>query len=184
MSTKHKRIYLNAPLTLSFVGLCLIALLIDKYTNGEANKYLFSTYSTNKVDAMYCIRLLLHVFGHTSFKHFFNNMLYILLLGPILEEKYGNKLIVVILFTAIMTGIIHNILDKETALIGASGVVFAFIILSSFVNKNKGVPITFILVLIMYLGQEIIDLFNTDSISQLAHIVGGLCGAIMAYFLK
>jgi len=41
---------------------------------------------------------------------------------------------------------------------GASGVVFMFILLSSFVNFKKGrIPITFILVVIIYLGGEVMN---------------------------
>ena len=41
---------------------------------------------------------------------FVNNFLYILLIGPMIEEKYGSKnLTIMILVTAIITGIINMI---------------------------------------------------------------------------
>jgi GlpG protein len=114
-------------------------------------------------------------------------MRYILLLGPLLEEKYGSRLIlVVILITAGVTGILNFILFPDAALLGASGVVFAFIILSSITGFNsKEIPLTFILVAVIYLGQQIYSgLFIKDNIANFAHIIGGLVGAILGFALN
>jgi membrane associated rhomboid family serine protease len=57
------------------------------------------------------------------------------------------------------------------------------ILLSSFTNFNSGeIPLTFILVMILYM---FIQLFNTsghENISHFAHIVGGLCGSFFGFF--
>lgn len=184
MRKRSVRIYFNAPITICFVLLCLLALGINDFTDGLANANVFSTYRSSFTDPMTYVRLICHVFGHQSIEHLINNVLYILLLGPILEEKYGSKLILVILFTAVVTGITHNLISSNTALLGASSIVFAFIILASFQGRRSGIPITFILVAILWLGSEIVGMFQADSISQIAHIVGGLCGAMMAIFLR
>jgi membrane associated rhomboid family serine protease len=56
------------------------------------------------------------------------------------------------------------------------------ILLSSFTNFNKGeIPLTFILVLLLYLGQQVVDSFKADNVSQFAHIVGGLCGSLFGF---
>ena len=50
-------------------------------------------------------------------------------------------------------GYSHLILVPGYALLGASGVVFAFIMLSSFTCiKEKEIPLTFILVAVLYIG--------------------------------
>ena len=69
------------------------------------------------------------------------------------------------------------------ALCGASGVVFAFILLSSFTGFKEGeIPITFILVAIFFIGQQIWDgIMVQDNISNMGHIVGGLIGALAGY---
>jgi len=71
-------------------------------------------------------------------------------------------------------------------LLGASGVVFMMIVLSSFTEtKRDGIPITLILVVIFYLGGEIVDgLFTADNISQLTHIIGGVLGLIFGFTFK
>jgi uncharacterized membrane protein YdcZ (DUF606 family) len=66
---------------------------------------------------------------------------------------------------------------------GASGVVFMMILLASFTNFNKGeIPLTFILVLILYLGEQLFTSLKTENISRYAHIVGGFCGSLFGFF--
>jgi GlpG protein len=66
---------------------------------------------------------------------------------------------------------------------GASGVVFAFILMTSFTEFRDGeIPITFILVAVLYLGKEVANgLFAKDHISQMGHILGGITGAVIGY---
>jgi GlpG protein len=48
--------------------------------------------------------------------------------------------------------------------------------------KNGQIPVTFILVAILYLGQEIYQgIFVSDNISNTAHLVGGLVGSVIGY---
>ena len=187
MATKKKkfRIYLNAPITMSFTIICITALILDYLTNGRSTTLIFSTYRSSFLDPLMYVRLVCHVFGHGSFRHLVSNLLYILLLGPMLEEKYHDRLITVILTTALVTGVIHNILQPKVMLLGASGVVFAFILLASITGKEKGIPITLILVALLWLGQEIYTgIVTNDSISQITHILGGLSGAILGMIYK
>lgn len=178
-------IYFNAPITLTFVGICILALVLDSITGGRSTSLVFSTYKSSFLDPMYYVRLIGHVFGHADWNHLMNNMVYILLLGPMLEEKYHDKLIYVILVTAIVTGIANTILQPHIMLLGASGIVFAFILLASITGDNYGIPVTLIFAVIFWIGGEIFTgLFVTDTISQLAHILGGICGAIIGLSFK
>lgn len=46
--------------------------------------------------------------------------------------------------------------------------------------KEGKIPLTLIIVVIIYLGQEIsIGLTTKDNISHLTHILGGVCGGVM-----
>ena len=104
-----------------------------------------------------------------------------------LEEKYGSKTIVeIILMTALVTGIVNYIFFPSVALCGASGVVFSFILLSSFTGFREGeIPLTFILVAVIYIGQQIFQgITVNDNISNMAHIVGGIVGAVIGYGLN
>jgi len=182
---KKFRIYINAPITLLFVIICVVTIALDSVTLGKSTELFFSTYGSSWMNPLTYIRLIGHVFGHESLSHLISNALYILLLGPMLEEKYHDKIIVVILVTAIVTGVFHNIIEPDVMLLGSSGVVFAFILLASITGKSNGIPITLILVAILWLGQEIYSgIYCSDSVSQITHIVGGLSGAMLGLTFK
>ena len=182
---KKRKIYLNAPITLGFSLICIIALLLNMVSSGKTNVLFFSTYGSSLLSPMTYIRLLGHIFGHANVDHLVSNLLYILLLGPMLEAKYGKRLIIVILSTAAVTGIVHNLLSPNTMLLGASGVVFAFIILASITGNEEGTPVTLIIVALLWIGSEIYTGITTaDSVSQLTHIVGGLTGGIIGLAFK
>jgi GlpG protein len=111
-------------------------------------------------------------------------MSYLLLLGPALEEKYGSKkLLGVIGITAVVTGIVHFVLFPGTSLCGASGIVFALILLTSFAGFREGeVPATLILVVLIFIGQQVYEgIFVRDNVSNLTHILGGAVGAVLGY---
>lgn len=182
---KRLRVYINAPITLMFVIICLMTIILDHITNGASTTLLFSTYGSSWLNPLTYIRLVGHVFGHDSLSHLISNSLYLLLLGPMLEEKYHDKIMLVILITALVTGVFHNIFEPDIQLLGSSGVVFAFILMASITGKEKGIPITLILVAVLWLGQEIYTgIEQADNISQITHIIGGLSGALLGMRFK
>ena len=124
-----------------------------------------------------------HVAGHGSMEHLLGNLTFVLLLGPIIEEKYGSRnTIIMILATAFITSIL-NAIFFNTGLLGASGIVFMLILLVSFTNVKGGqITLTFILVALLFIGKEIIQSLNTDQISQFAHVIGGICGSLFGFF--
>lgn len=175
------RVSFNAPVTLTFTAVCLLAFGLSLLTGNGSTRLLFSVYSAPWTDPLTYVRLIGHVFGHITMQHMINNLIFILLLGPMLEEKYSSRVIFfVILITAAVSGLIHMLLFPRIVLLGASGVVFAFILLSSFTRRtgDNTLPFTFILVFILYIGSELLNsLFVQDSISHLTHIIGGLVGS-------
>ena len=83
-------------------------------------------------------------------------------------------------------GLINYIFFWKVALCGASGVVFAFILLTSFTSFREGeLPLTFILVAVIFLGQQIFEgIMVQDNVSNLSHIIGGIVGAVCGYGLN
>lgn len=162
-----------------------MTIVLDNITSGKSTELFFSTYGSSWLDPLTYVRLIGHVFGHQNLSHLISNSLYLLLLGPMLEEKYHDKMIIVIIVTAIITGLVNNIIQPEVMLLGSSGVVFAFILMASITGKNEGIPITLILVAILWLGQEVYTgISNADNVSQLTHILGGLSGALLGLAFK
>ena len=184
---KKLKITFNSPVVLGFIFISLAVLILGFLTMGKSNELLFMTYHSALTNPMTYVRFFTHVLGHSGWAHYIGNASYILLLGPMLEEKYGSKRILqVILITAVVTGVVNYILFWNVALCGASGVVFAFILLTSFTSfKNGEIPLTFILVAIVFIGQQVYEgLFLQDDISNLSHILGGVVGAIVGYKLN
>lgn len=180
------KVTFNAPVVLGFTILCFLALVLNWMTKGETNLLLFSTYRSSIVNPMTYLRMFTHVLGHANWEHFIGNMTLFLVIGPMLEEKYGSqKLLSVILVTAFVTGIANTLLFPNTRLLGASGIVFAMILMSSMTSMREGeIPLTFILVAVIYLGEQIYaGIFVRDNVSNLTHILGGIVGAVMGYSL-
>ena len=181
------KVTFNSPLVLGFSLACTVVTLLGMFSGESSTALLFSTYAAPLSDPLMYLRLFTHVLGHSGFQHLVGNMAYILLLGPALEEKYGWKnLLAVILVTALITGLIHNLLFPRTILLGASGVAFAFILLTSFTEFREGeIPLTVILVAVIFLGQQIWDGVTVrDHVSNLSHVIGGLVGAGAGYLLN
>ena len=181
-----KKIVFNAPVVLSFAILSALALLLNYVTAGWANTYLFSVYKGSFTDPLFYVRLLCHVLGHASISHYANNMMLFLLVGPLLEEKYGSKqLLSIIVAVALITGLFHVFIAGNTALLGASGVVFAFILLSSVTGSGRGIPLTMIIVALIYISQQVYEgITSPDNISQLTHIIGGTIGAVYGMMIR
>ncbi len=183
MSSKGLSITFNSPVILWFAIISGIALVANYLTAGISNRLLFITYDSSLLNPLTIVRMFTHVLGHADLNHYINNMLLFILVGPMLEEKYGSsRILIVIALTAVVTAIINSVFSN-TGLLGASGVVFAFIILASMTSFKEGeIPLTFIIVLILYLGREVFNgLFAIDNISQMGHLIGGTCGAIAGF---
>ena len=128
MREKKFRITFNAPVILSMVAVSFVATLLNYVTAGVSGRLLFMTYHSPLLSPMTWIRAFTHIFGHADWEHLIGNMSYLLLLGPMLEEKYSSQtLTAVIAVTALGTSLINYIFFPTVALCGASGVVFAFI---------------------------------------------------------
>lgn len=181
-----KKIQYNSPVILTFTLLSFISLVLGMATKEKSTYLLFSVYKASFSDPLSYLRIFTHTLGHIDFAHFFNNFMLILLLGPMVEEKYGSlNLLFMLLFTAFITGILH-ILMFNSILLGASGIVFFLILISSYANYQKGrIPLTLILVIVIFIGREIYGAFmNDDNIAQITHIVGAFIGALCGAFFN
>lgn len=172
----------NSYVTLSFFFLSFIVLILHYITKGWTTNHIFSTERASLFNPLTYLRFFTHELGHIDYSHFSSNFLKILLLGPMIEEKYGSlNFLIMILITALITGIINFIVGKSK-LCGASNISFMLIILSSIVNiTNKKIPLTLVLIIFFYIIDEIKDLNKKDGISHLGHLTGALCGGILGF---
>jgi len=185
------KIRYNAPTTLTFTILAGIVLLLSGTIMPRLTTDWFSTpapFRSNSFQSY--VKLVSHPLGHASIDHYISNFSFILLLGPILEAGYGSLAVLLMMFaTALVTGLLQVFFFPSTILLGASGIVFMMILLASFTNFKKGeIPLTFILVMLVYLGREVYNAVaakltpgSVNNISQFAHIIGGLVGSFFGF---
>lgn len=179
-----KKLQYNSPVVLSFFFASLIALILGYLTDNWVTREFFSVYRSSLASPATYIRFFGHVLGHADFSHFLGNMLLLLVVGPPLEEKYGSStLLTGIFFTALVSGLLQFICFPHTALLGASGIVFMLIMLSSLAGMKDGqIPLTLIIVALLYLGQEVYAMvFVRDNVANFMHIVGGACGTLFGF---
>ncbi|TAE66033.1 MAG: rhomboid family intramembrane serine protease [Bacteroidetes bacterium] len=197
------RITYNSPIVLTYTLICTLIIVLDSpfsasvIANGKAiaepgsickNFFMVYPFGTTMMDLynpLTYFRLFSHALGHAGWEHLVGNFTFILLLGPILEEKYGSKMVGTMIFvTAFATGLL-NAFFFQSGLLGASGIVFMMILLVSFTNAKRGsIPLTFILIALLYLGKEIYSAaFVNNQTSEFAHIIGGLFGGFFGYML-
>lgn len=178
------RLRYNSPVILTFSLISAAVLLIDQLTGGAFIRAFFTLYPDfNFASPLSWLRLFSYVIGHANWNHLISNFSFIMLIGPILEEKYGSgPILLMMLVTALATAIVHNVFMRTTGLYGASGIVFMLILLSSFTNIRAGeLPVTFILIVILYLAREFVNALTPNTVSQLAHIAGGFIGGLFGF---
>ena len=166
MKKRSITILYNSPVILTFALLSLLALGLGKLTDGWTTQNLFCVYRASLTDWLTYPRFIL------------------LVVGPMAEERFGGKrILLAIALTALVTGLVLWFFFPNGALMGASGVVFMLIVLASFAGMRTGtIPLTLILVLILYLGGEIFQaVTGSAGLAQLTHIAGGVLGMIFGF---
>ena len=179
------RIRYNAPVTLTIALLATAILGIGQLFGMQ---FIYSYFTVpahsqfNFSDPAEYLLLFSFVLGHASWAHLIGNFSFILLLGPILEEKYGSpSMLFMVLLTAFVTGL-FNVLFLNTGLLGASGIAFMMILLISFTNIRGGdIPITFILIILIYVVQQVVEAFHPGQVSHVAHLIGGGFGSLFGF---
>lgn len=192
MAKKKKRarlrIIYNAPVTLTFSLAAVVVMVMEHCMPGFAGMFftapgrIGSEMGFDWTSVLDYSRLFTHVLGHQDWEHLLGNLSFILLLGPLLEERYGSAMLtVMIVITALVTGVL-NVCFIPRPLLGASGIAFMMILLSSFTAISKHqIPLTFLLVLALYMGRELLVGLEAKNVSSLAHTTGGLCGSLFGF---
>ena len=175
----------NSPVIISYLIISIIAWLLNCITGGKSNKLLFTSYRSSPFNPLTYIRLFTHSIGHVDLSHLIHNFLFILLIGPMIEEKYGSiNLLVMLLLTSLVIGLFNTIFSNYS-ITGASGNVYMLIVLSSFSNISEGkIPITLVLILIFYVISEFKDrlIEGNKKTYHTGHLLGALCGIGFGFY--
>lgn len=169
----------NSQVIITYLFLSIGAWLLNIITRGKSNKLLFTSYRSSPLNPFTYIRLFTHSIGHKDWSHLVSNFLYILLIGPMIEEKYGSlNLLMMLLITSLVIGLYNTIFSNYTIL-GASGNVYMLIVLSSFSNIAEGkIPLTLVLIFLFYITTELKEgiVHGNKKVYHDGHILGALCG--------
>ena len=176
------KIHYNSPVILTYALISVFVMVTSSILGIGFKSFFILNGNFQMGNPVDYFRLVSYITGHADWSHLLGNFSLILIVGPNLEEKYGgSKLLSMIGITAIVSAVLNIVLFRENVL-GASGVAFMLILLSSFSSFKKGyVPLTFVLVFGLYIGREIVNSFEPDHISQFSHIIGGVCGAFFGF---
>ena len=193
MNLKKFRITYNAPVVLTFCIIATVIFFLGKYcfeglieaffvVRGKGSSQIPDAFSfTNPLDYF---RLLFHVFGHTDFIHLSGNLCFLLLLGPVLEQKYGSVKILLMMIITSLVSVFFNASFLANPISSESDIIFMMILLVSYTSINKTeIPLSFILIFILYVGKEFYAEDGTN-IATVAHIAGGICGSLFAFIFS
>lgn len=186
-----RRLSIEAPIVVGFAFICIVLHLLNMTILPGVSVFLgVKGRSLSLASPLQYIRLFTHIFGHDGLAHLRGNMTHILLVGPSAEAFFGSKEIFqIIIAVAVSTAFAHILIGREnSSQLGASGVVFALILLNSLVSAKRGrIPLSFVLTAFLWMGDELgrLIVFNReDRTSHHAHLVGAFVGTIAGYLIQ
>ncbi len=175
----------NSPVIITYLLISVIANILNFITRGKTNKFFFSNYRSSIFNPLTYIRLITHSIGHKDLDHLIHNFLFILLIGPMVEEKYGSINLIIMLIITSLAISLFNIIFNNYTITGASGNVYMLIVLSSFSNITEGkIPITLLLILIFYIMSEIKKSITEGNrnVYHDGHLIGAICGIVFGFY--
>jgi GlpG protein len=110
-----------------------------------------------------------------------------LVCAPPLEAKLGPKVLARKVLVCAVSGALCNAAFCDTGLIGASGIVFALVLMTPLVAcadlRTDEVPASFVALAFVYIGKEAVAVLEEGNagVSHFGHIVGGLLGAALGF---
>lgn len=203
MAKKKLSVSYDAPITLSFIFISTILFVLNKYVFKDllAQKALicFGTAGNASFDyssPLSYIRIIAHIFYAASWNQLLTNATFILLLGPVLEERYGS---IVIGLTFFLSSLVSGVLAtfSTTTLSGPSGIIFMLILLNTITSlEKKNLSLSSILIFVLYAAFTLYEgfqnnasmfsgnpfiIFCKSNISTLMNLIAGLVGSLAGF---
>ena len=179
-----RRIIVDAPVVLGFALICCVVFAVNLVIPGT-NVFFACPPLRMAKSPLTLMRLLTHTVGHTGYDHLKGNMVNLLLVGPSCEKEFGSlNLLKISFYVALASAVAHMVLGPANGYqLGASGVVFALILLNSLLSAHSGtVPLTFVLTALLWVSDEVFRFFfASDQVSHVAHLSGAVVGTAAGY---
>jgi len=192
------KISYDAPITLTFVLVSLFLALLNGLVLKNRLDYILLSSPTRiggelPFDAQNIssyIKLVLYIFGSNSWGSLFSSLVFILLLGPTIEEQYGSIIIgIMILISALFAGVLNACFCTQ-CLRGPIAIIFMLIFLNAFISfSKKKLPLSFVLAFVLFILFIIFDQKGLDNprtpldllVTIIVTVAGGLCGGLFAF---
>jgi len=184
----------NAPFTLIFSLICIVIFLLDYFVfkGSLSQKYLICNSAKgdspfNFTSATDYFTLLTHVFAETSFTGLFINIMFLNILSPSLEEKYGGP---ILLLMAVLSTLISGVLTAcigFAPLTGYKSIILMMIFLSSLTAfQKKDIQVTWVLVIISFILIDIMEGFSSallisKLLTTLINLIAGIAGSLFGF---
>ncbi|MCR5188311.1 MAG: rhomboid family intramembrane serine protease [Treponema sp.] len=184
------KVVMDCPVTVGFVLVSLILCLLDLLAfKGSLSQSILRSPTSAKGDLAFILssplsyfRLVLYAFGAANWTALLANLLFLLLLGPAMEERYGSVVIGIMVFVASLFSGVLNAAFSTVSLRGCAPVVFMMVFLNAFMSlSKKKIPLSFLLIFALLISYEIIDKTSGNVIGIIICIAGGLCGSLFAF---
>ncbi len=99
------KISFNSPVVLTFAAVCLVVIILHYISRGFITNALFVCYGhASLLNPLTYLRMFTYVFGHADFSHFAGNMTLLLLVGQIVEERFGSWITAVMIIVTALAG--------------------------------------------------------------------------------
>ena len=142
--------------------------------------------------ALSYVKLVIYPFGGENSTSFFLNIGFILLLGPVLEERYGSIMLALMIFITSLVGGVLTACVSTFGISGCGGIVFMMIILSVLsVFVKRQLPVSWIFIFALYLafslfsGKKISGFmpFMQNNVPVFIQLASGICGSLFGFFV-
>lgn len=180
----------DAPVTLTFAIVSILLFVLNTYVLKGKLTGLFLAAPTMQggelpfvvSNPLSYVRMLFYIFGASNSGMLITNLIFILLLGPAMEERYGSIVIgIMMAVSAVFAGVL-NACFCQKMLQGAISVVFMIIFLNAFISfSKKKLPLSFIAVFVLFILREILEQNPNGIVGIVAGLAGGLCGSLFAF---
>lgn len=127
-------------------------------------------------------RILCYSFSAVSWEVLITNILFVYLLGPAMEEKYGSVILaIMMLVAAVFSGVLNSCFCKA-GIQGCASIIYLLVFISFFTSfTNRKLSINFVLILALFIAREFL-IKNPNGIAGVGvNFAGGICGSLLAF---
>ncbi len=184
------KFHYDSPVMLTFALVTLLVFILDAFAFKGKLKDMWLVTPTaaggqfpfSFSDFPSILRLFIHVFGYSQNEVLICNLIFILLLGPQMEERYGSVIIGIMIFvSSLFSGVLNACFCKNTVC-GAEPVVFMLILLWTMMQLSRSkISASAIAVIALFIAMLIFRKNPNGVVGVAVIAAGGLCGSLFAF---